>query len=111
MRGVEDPRQLQSEMDALTERYSQQQKTSILAHYALSLHMLHLRLSNLHVPSYRLDPPDRHMWFLWLAGFILEIAGTHHLSIFYLCWLHSGFRVPCLILSWQHHPSLGVRAL
>jgi len=35
IRGVEDPRQLQSEMDSLTERYSQQQKTSILANYAL----------------------------------------------------------------------------
>src|SRR5437660_626911 len=34
IREVEDPQQLQSEMDSLTETYTRQQKSSILANYA-----------------------------------------------------------------------------
>jgi len=86
IRGVEDARQLQSEMDSLTERYSQQQKTSILVNYALvpahATFAAYLTSMFLHTGWLHLIG---NMWFLWLAGFILEDRwGRIIYPIFYL---------------------------
>src|SRR5437899_7030167 len=73
IRSVEDSKQLQSEMDSLAERYSQQQKSSILANYgfvpAHTTFVAYLTSMFLHTGWLHLIG---NMWFLWLAGFILE---------------------------------------
>ncbi len=73
IRSVDDPQQLQAEMDSLTERYTQQQKTSILANYAFvpahATFTAYLTSMFLHTGWLHLIG---NMWFLWLAGFILE---------------------------------------
>jgi membrane associated rhomboid family serine protease len=86
IRGVDDPQQLQSEMDSLTDTYEQQQKTSILANYAFVpahptivsyLTSMFLHTGWLHLIG--------NMWFLWLSGFILEDRwGRVIYPIFYL---------------------------
>jgi membrane associated rhomboid family serine protease len=73
IRSVEDSKQLQSEMDSLAERYAQQQKSSILANYAFvpahTTFIAYLTSMFLHTGWLHLIG---NMWFLWLAGFILE---------------------------------------
>lgn len=86
IRSVEDSQQLQSEMDSLSERYSQQQKTSILANYAFvpahATFTAYLTSMFLHTGWIHLIG---NMWFLWLAGFILEDRwGRVIYPIFYL---------------------------
>ena len=86
MRSVEDSRQLQSEMDSLGEQYAEQQKTSILANYAFVpahatftayITSMFLHTGWLHIIG--------NMWFLWLAGFVLEDRwGRVIYPIFYL---------------------------
>jgi membrane associated rhomboid family serine protease len=73
IRLVEDPEQLQSEMDSLGQRFADIQKNSILENYAFVpahpkpisiLTSMFLHLGWIHLIG--------NMWFLWLAGFVLE---------------------------------------
>jgi membrane associated rhomboid family serine protease len=73
IREVEDPQELQSEMDTLAQRFTEVQKNSILENYAFVpahpkpisyLTSMFLHIGWLHLIG--------NMWFLWLAGFILE---------------------------------------
>jgi membrane associated rhomboid family serine protease len=73
IREVDDPEQLQAEMDTLAQRYSEVQKNSIMENYAFVpahpnpisyLTSMFLHIGWLHLIG--------NMWFLWLAGFILE---------------------------------------
>ncbi len=86
IRSSEDSRELQSEMDSLGEQYAQQQKSSILANYAFVpahatftayITSMFLHTGWLHIIG--------NMWFLWLAGFVLEDRwGRVIYPIFYL---------------------------
>jgi membrane associated rhomboid family serine protease len=86
IREVEDPEQLQSEMDTLAQRFAEVQKNSILENYAFVpahpkpisyLTSMFLHIGWLHLIG--------NMWFLWLAGFILEDRwGRAIYPIFYL---------------------------
>ena len=73
IREVDDPEQLQVEMDTLAQRFAEEQKSSILENYAFVpahprpisyLTSVFLHTGWLHLIG--------NMWFLWLAGFILE---------------------------------------
>jgi membrane associated rhomboid family serine protease len=73
IRGVEDQEELQVEMDKLCERFTEVQNSSILENYAFVpahpkpisyLTSMFLHIGWLHLIG--------NMWFLWLAGFILE---------------------------------------
>jgi membrane associated rhomboid family serine protease len=73
IREVEDPQELQAEMDTLAQRFTEMQKNSILENYAFVpahpkpisyLTSMFLHIGWLHLIG--------NMWFLWLAGFILE---------------------------------------
>jgi membrane associated rhomboid family serine protease len=73
IREVEDPQELQSEMDTLAQRFTEVEKNSILENYAFVpahpkpisyLTSMFLHIGWLHLIG--------NMWFLWLAGFILE---------------------------------------
>ena len=70
---ADETAQLQAEMDALAARFTEVQKTSILENYAFVaahpkpisfLTSMFLHIGWLHLIG--------NMWFLWLAGFILE---------------------------------------
>lgn len=86
IRQVDDPEQLQAEMDTLAERFAEVQKSSILENYAFVpahpkpisyLTSMFLHIGLLHLIG--------NMWFLWLAGFILEDRwGRAIYPIFYL---------------------------
>ena len=73
IREVDDPEQLQAEMDTLAQRLAEMQRSSILENYAFVpahpkpisyLTSIFLHIGWLHLIG--------NMWFLWLAGFILE---------------------------------------
>jgi membrane associated rhomboid family serine protease len=73
IREDEDPQELQSEMDTLAQRFTEVQNASILENYAFVpshpkpisyLTSMFLHIGWLHLIG--------NMWFLWLAGFILE---------------------------------------
>lgn len=86
IRLVEDPEQLQAEMDSLAQHFAEVQKSSILENYAFEpgrpraiaiLTSMFLHSGWLHLIG--------NMWFLWLAGFILEDRwGRVIYPIFYL---------------------------
>src|SRR5467141_3613691 len=73
IREVEDPEQLQAEMDTLAQRFAEEQKSSVLENYAfVPAHpkpISYLTSVFLHTGWIHLIG---NMWFLWLAGFILE---------------------------------------
>jgi membrane associated rhomboid family serine protease len=86
IRAVDDSRQLQQEMNSLGEQYAEQQKSSILANYAFV--PAHATLTS-YLTSMFLHTGWLHiignMWFLWLAGFVLEDRwGRVIYPIFYL---------------------------
>jgi membrane associated rhomboid family serine protease len=86
IREVEDPQQLQAEMDTLAERFTELQKNSILENYAfVPAHprpISYLTSMFLHTGWIHLLG---NMWFLWLAGFVLEDRwGRVIYPIFYL---------------------------
>ena len=86
VRSMDSSSQLQTEMDSLGEQYAEQQKTSILANYAFV--PAHATLTS-YITSMFLHTGWLHiignMWFLWLAGFILEDRwGRVIYPIFYL---------------------------
>lgn len=73
IRTVTDRDELQAEMDSLSERFAEQSKTSILDNYGFVpahprplsfLTSMFLHTGWLHLIG--------NMWFLWLAGFVLE---------------------------------------
>ena len=86
IRKVEDPQELQKEMDRLSAAFLSQEHSTIMGEYAfiparpralpyLSANFLHSGWMHL----------IGNMWFLWLAGFILEDTwGRAIYSIFYL---------------------------
>jgi hypothetical protein len=86
IRPVTDPAELQSEMDSLAERFAEEEKSSILENYAfVPAHPKPLS----YITSMFLHTGWLHllgnMWFLWLAGFILEDRwGRVIYPIFYL---------------------------
>jgi len=86
IREVDDREQLQAEMDALAQRFAEVQKSSILENYAfVPAHprpISYLTSMFIHTGWIHLIG---NMWFLWLAGFILEDRwGRVIYPVFYL---------------------------
>jgi membrane associated rhomboid family serine protease len=73
IRAISDPEELQSEMDSLAQRFDEQEKSSILDNYgfvpAHARPITYLTSMFLHTGWLHLIG---NMWFLWLAGFVLE---------------------------------------
>jgi membrane associated rhomboid family serine protease len=83
---VEDPSKLQDEMDSLNEQFKSLSKTSIAEQYAFvpaqPTAISYLTANFLHGGWMHLIG---NMWFLWLAGFVLEdVWGRWLYSAFYL---------------------------
>jgi membrane associated rhomboid family serine protease len=108
MRMMEDPAALQQEMDSLAEQWAALQKDSFLDQYAfVPAHpsaLSYITASFLHTGWLHLIG---NMWFLWLAGTILEDTwGRVIYPIFYLvagaaalqfhAWLSAGSSAPTL---------------
>lgn len=108
MRMIEDPHELQSQMDSLCAKYSELATTSIQERYAfVPAHpraLTYLTANFLHGGWMHLIG---NMWFLWLAGFVLEdVWGRALYSIFYLvagaaalqfhAWTNPDSIVPCV---------------
>lgn len=86
MRLVDDPQKIQSEMDSLGQRYTELLNTSFEERYAfVPAHptpISYLTANFLHGGWLHLIG---NMWFLWLAGFVLEDAwGRPLYTVFYL---------------------------
>ena len=75
IRQIDDPSALQEEMDSLGSQYSQLTASSITERYAFSPSqrspITYLTSTFLHVDWWHVIG---NMWFLWLAGFVLEDA-------------------------------------
>ena len=99
LRHVDDPQKLQSEMDTLCAEFATEQRQSILEHYAfIPAHphaLAYISANFLHGGWLHLIG---NLWFLWLAGFILEdtwgriiyplfylVAGAAALQFYALC--------------------------
>jgi len=108
IRLVEEQSQLQQEMDSLAEQYGRLSKTSLAEQYAfVPAHpklIAYLTANFLHGGWLHLIG---NMWFLWLAGFVLEDAwGRPLYALVYLiagaaalqfhAWLNPGSIVPTL---------------
>lgn len=108
MRLMEDPQQLQEEMDSLSARYAQLKESSVLDHYAfVPAHpapLSYVTANFLHGGWLHLIG---NMWFLWLAGFVLEDKwGRITYAIFYFlagaaalqfyAWTNAGSIAPAL---------------
>jgi membrane associated rhomboid family serine protease len=83
---VEDPSRLQAEMDALNEEFVKLSASSITQHYAFvpaqPTAISYLTANFLHGGWMHLIG---NMWFLWLAGFVLEdVWGRWLYPVFYL---------------------------
>ena len=83
---TDDPEELQGQMDSLAAQYNKLEASSILDQYAfiptLRKPLTYLTANFLHGGWLHLIG---NMWFLWLAGFVLEDAwGRTLYSIFYL---------------------------
>src|ERR1700730_5964063 len=86
IRRVTDPQELQAEMDSLVERFAELEKSSILDNYGfVPAHagpITYLTSMFLHTGWLHLIG---NMWFLWLAGFVLEDRwGRVIYPVFYL---------------------------
>jgi membrane associated rhomboid family serine protease len=105
---MEDPQKLQDEMDSLTDKYVKLSASSIAEQYAfVPAHpnaLSYLTANFLHGGWMHLIG---NMWFLWLAGFVLEdVWGRWLYSAFYLiagaaalqfhAWLNPGSITPTL---------------
>ena len=103
------PRACRAEMDSLNAQYVKLSKTSIIEQYAfIPAHptaISYLTANFLHGGWLHIIG---NMWFLWLAGFVLEDVWGR--------WLYSGFlsdrgrgctAVLCVDESWQHHANAG----
>jgi len=108
IRLVEDPAALQAEMDSLGEKYSELHTGSLQEKYAfVPAHpraITYLTANFLHGGWLHLIG---NMWFLWLAGFVLEdVWGRPLYTVFYLiagaaalqfhAWTNPGSIVPCV---------------
>src|ERR1051326_986598 len=108
MRLMDDPVRLQSEMDSLTDKYASLSSNSITQKYAFvpgdTKPISYLTANFLHGGWLHLIG---NMWFLWLAGFVLEDVWGRPLFItFYLiagaaamqfhAWTNVGSMVPSL---------------
>ena len=108
IRRVTDPEELQAEMDSLTERFAEEEKTSILQNYgfvpAHARPITYLTSIFIHTGWLHLIG---NMWFLWLAGFVLEERwGRVIYPVFYLvagvaasivhAWFNPGSIIPAL---------------
>ncbi|MGE5723626.1 MAG: rhomboid family intramembrane serine protease [Acidobacteriota bacterium] len=108
MRLQEDPEVLQEEMDSLARQYTTFSAESLTAHYAfVPAHpaaISYLTANFLHGGWLHLIG---NMWFLWLAGFVLEdVWGRPLYTVFYLvagaaalqfhAWANPGSLVPTL---------------
>jgi len=108
IRLMEDPAALQTEMDSLGAKYSELTTSSLQDKYAfIPAHprpLTYLTANFLHGGWLHLIG---NMWFLWLAGFVLEDAwGRPLYAVFYLiagaaalqfyAWTNSGSIVPCV---------------
>lgn len=108
MKRMHDPEKLQQEMDSLTERYVKLASSSITEQYAfVPAHptaISYLTANFLHGGWLHLIG---NMWFLWLAGFVLEdVWGRWLYTAFYLiagaaalqfhAWLNQGSITPTL---------------
>ena len=108
IRQVEEPDQLQQEMDSLCDQYGKLKAASVAEQYAfVPAHpraIAYLTANFLHGGWLHLIG---NMWFLWLAGFVLEDAwGRWVYSIFYLvagaaalqfhAWANPGSGIPTL---------------
>ena len=86
MRMLEEPEQFQAEMDSLCKQYEEMNKDSIVTQYAyIPAHptpMSYITANFLHGGWLHLIG---NMWFLWLAGFVLEDTwGRWIYPLFYL---------------------------
>ena len=108
IRQVDDPAELQAEMDRLSEKFRDFERNTLLGRYgfvpAHPTAISYLTCNFLHVGWLHLIG---NMWFLWLAGFILEDNwGRAIYPIFYLLagavaaqihgWFHPDSLVPML---------------
>jgi membrane associated rhomboid family serine protease len=108
IRKVEDPAELQAEMDRLSEQLQDLESNDVLAHYGfVPAHhsaISYLTANFLHAGWLHLIG---NMWFLWLAGFILEDNwGRGLYTLFYLLagavalqfhgWMYPHSLGPCL---------------
>ena len=108
MRLVEDPAKLQAEMDSLGAKYSELTTVSLQEKYAfVPAHpraITYLTANFLHGGWLHLIG---NMWFLWLAGFVLEdVWGRPLFTVFYLiagaaalqfhAWTNPGSIIPCV---------------
>jgi len=108
IRKMDDPAALQGEMDSLSQQFEDLERNSFLGRYAfLPAHptaISYLTANFLHGGWLHLIG---NLWFLWLAGFILEDNwGRAIYSIFYLVagavalqfqgWMYPNSFVPCL---------------
>src|SRR5579863_4889082 len=104
IREVDDPVELQAEMDSLSQKFEDASRNTFLARYAfVPAHptaISYLTCNFLHIGWLHLIG---NMWFLWLAGFILEDNwGRPSYAIFYL--LAGAFAA--MIHGWFNHGSL-----
>ncbi len=108
IRKVEDPAALQSEMDSLSQQFEDTERNTLLARYgfvpAHHTAISYLTANFLHGGWLHLIG---NMWFLWLAGFILEDNwGRAIYAVFYLLagavalqfhgWIYPDSYGPCL---------------
>ncbi|HKW17799.1 MAG TPA: rhomboid family intramembrane serine protease [Terriglobales bacterium] len=108
MRLEDDPAQLQEDLDSLTSQYDQLTASSIAEQYAfIPAHpkpITYITANFLHGGWLHLIG---NMWFLWLAGFVLEdVWGRPLYAVFYLiagvaalqfhAWTNPGSTVPTL---------------
>jgi membrane associated rhomboid family serine protease len=108
IRLMEDPAALQAEMDSLSAKYSELAKNSLLEKYAfVPAHpqaIAYFTANFLHGGWLHLIG---NMWFLWLAGFVLEdVWGRPLYTVFYLiagaaalqfhAWTNPASIVPCV---------------
>ena len=108
IRKLDDPAALQSEMDSLSQRFEDLENNTLLARYAfVPAHhttITYLTANFLHGGWLHLIG---NMWFLWLAGFILEDNwGRAIYAVFYLLagavalqvhgWIYPNSLGPCL---------------
>jgi membrane associated rhomboid family serine protease len=108
MRLQQDPEELQVEMDSLSTEYTTLTSSSLTAHYAfVPAHpaaISYLTANFLHGGWLHLIG---NMWFLWLAGFVLEdVWGRPLYTVFYLvagaaallfhAWTNAGSLTPTL---------------
>src|SRR5580704_17633900 len=109
MRSKEDPAELQQQMDALGVRYAEQDSTSLLSKFAfIPAHQTLLSTitaSFLHGGWLHLIG---NMWFLWLAGAILEDTwGRAIYRAFYLIAGVLAFQVHAMVNVGSYTPTIG----